>query len=51
MDNETQKASIFKEIEEDLTNKGFEIVNQDQTRPWGGFFVINEHQAQQFADT
>ena len=51
MDNETQKASIFKEIEEDLTNKGFEIVSQDQTRPWGGFFVINEEQAQQFADT
>jgi mannose-6-phosphate isomerase len=51
MDNETKKASIFKEIEQDLTNKGFEIVSQDQTRPWGGFFVINEEQAQQFADT
>ena len=51
MKNETHKASIFKEIEEELLGKGFDIINQDQTRPWGGFFVIDESQAQQFADT
>ena len=51
MNNETHKASIFKEIEEDVKSKGFEIVNQDQSRPWGGFFVINEDQAQEFANT
>ena len=51
MIKETNKASVFKTIEEDIKGKGFDIVNQDQTRPWGGFFVINEDQAQQFADT
>lgn len=50
MNVENQKASIFKAIEEELTQKGFKINNQDQTRPWGGFFVISEHQAQEFAD-
>lgn len=51
MNIETSKSLIFKEIENDLLLKGFEINNQDQTRPWGGFFVINEDQAQQFADS
>jgi mannose-6-phosphate isomerase len=51
MNIENQKASIFKTIEEDLTRQGFTITNQDQTRPWGGFFVISEDQAQKFADT
>ncbi|NEU09871.1 cupin domain-containing protein [Flavihumibacter sp. R14] len=43
------KSSIFKSIEKDLVANGFEIISQDDTRPWGGFFVINEDQAQKFA--
>ena len=43
------KSSIFKNIEKDLIANGFEIISQDDTRPWGGFFVINEDQAQKFA--
>ena len=50
MDSET-KTIIFKKIEEDLRQNGFSINSQDQTRPWGGFFVINEDQAQEFANT
>ncbi|WP_028295772.1 phosphoheptose isomerase [Olivibacter sitiensis] len=46
-----EKAEVFSEIEKELTDKGFHIDKQDQTRPWGGFFVIDESQAQQFADT
>jgi mannose-6-phosphate isomerase-like protein (cupin superfamily) len=34
-----------------LTQQGFTIAKEDPTRPWGGFFVIDEYQAQQFADT
>ena len=34
-----------------LRAQGFGIERQDQSRPWGGFFVIDEGQAQQFADT
>jgi mannose-6-phosphate isomerase len=51
MNVENQKASIFKTIEEELIQQGFKIDNQDQSRPWGGFFVISEDQAQKFADT
>jgi mannose-6-phosphate isomerase len=45
------KETLFRKIEQQLQNQGFKIDKQDQTRPWGGFFVINEDQAQQFADT
>jgi len=44
------KADLFLEIEEKLTRLGFSIENIDQSRPWGGFFVIEESQAQQFAN-
>ncbi|WDF67986.1 phosphoheptose isomerase [Sphingobacterium oryzagri] len=44
------KGELFSQIEEKLKAQGFEIANVDQTRPWGGFFVINEDQAQKFAD-
>ena len=47
---EISKSSIFKEIENELVQNGFFIDSQDQFRPWGGFFVIEEHQAQEFAD-
>lgn len=48
---ETQKKEIFDAIAQRLATEGFNIVNRDETRPWGGFFVIDEGQAQQFADT
>ncbi|MFD2743900.1 MULTISPECIES: cupin domain-containing protein [Sphingobacterium] len=47
----TDKSELFKQIEEKLTSEGFGIDKIDQTRPWGGFFVINEDQAQKFANT
>ena len=33
-----------------LVSHGFNIVGQDDSRPWGGFFVIDENQAQEFAN-
>lgn len=47
---EQQSANIFQGISEDLQKQGFRIVSQDFSRPWGGFFVIDEDQAQKFAD-
>lgn len=44
------KSDLFNQIEEQLKAQGFTIDHIDQTRPWGGFFVINEEQAQQFAN-
>jgi mannose-6-phosphate isomerase len=46
-----QKTDKFLEIRNSLVNQGFEILSEDQSRPWGGFFVLAEEQAQQFSDT
>ena len=41
---------IFETIQQTLSQQGLTIQDQDANRPWGGFFVINESQAQAFAD-
>ncbi|MBC3539116.1 phosphoheptose isomerase [Rufibacter sediminis] len=46
----TEKENLFHQIEQTLQQQGFDIANKDMTRPWGGFFVIREDQAQQFAN-
>ena len=38
------------EIEDEIKGLGFEIIDKDFERPWGGFLVISEKQAQEFAD-
>ena len=45
-----EKKEIFESIAQRLKIEGFNVVNTDDTRPWGGFFVIDEDQAQQFAN-
>lgn len=44
----SDKAGIFKEVEKYLGDLKLGIVAKDQERPWGGFFVIDETQAQAF---
>lgn len=44
------KAVIFKEVSDYLNSLSLQVVAQDFDRPWGGFFVIDEAQARQFAD-
>jgi mannose-6-phosphate isomerase len=41
---------IFKNIKTNLHLEGFSISSFDTNRPWGGFFVIDESQAQEFAN-
>ncbi len=48
---EKDKKAIFDTVAQRLQIEGFNVINRDETRPWGGFFVIDETQAQQFADT
>ncbi|MEL1242476.1 cupin domain-containing protein [Flavobacterium flavipallidum] len=43
------KEHIFSQIEAELQKQNFTVVNKDATRPWGGFFVIDEEQAAVFA--
>ena len=38
------------EIEDEIKRLGFQIISKDFDRPWGGFLVISEQQAQEFAD-
>jgi mannose-6-phosphate isomerase-like protein (cupin superfamily) len=51
MNDILQKEQHFRKVKEDLEFQGFEILQMDLQRPWGGFFVINEDQAQKFSDT
>jgi len=44
------KSEIFLRIQNYLEQQGFVIINSDETRPWGGFFVIDENQSQKFVD-
>ena len=37
-------------IENEIKGLGFDIISKDFERPWGGFLVINEKQAQEFAN-
>jgi len=40
---------VFSEITNHLKQNGFRVVNQALDKPWGGFFVIDESQAREFA--
>ena len=42
--------SIFERIEQELNQNGLKIASFDFERPWGGFFVMEENQAQDFAN-
>ena len=45
---QTAKTEVFDSVKKFLLGKGFSIVQIDQERPWGGFFVINESQSLKF---
>lgn len=46
----TPKELIFEHVAEYLHHKNLKINKQDNTRPWGGFFVIEEDAAEKFID-
>ena len=43
--------NYFNKIKKEIIEKGFKIISKDFSRPWGGFLVIDESQAQDFANT
>ncbi|AMQ57876.1 phosphoheptose isomerase [Algoriphagus sanaruensis] len=43
------KQEIFEKAIALMESLGLEVVKQDRDRPWGGFLVINEDQAKEFA--
>ena len=42
--------NYYKEIEAKIKSLGFNIISKDFERPWGGFLVIDEDQAQDFSN-
>lgn len=44
------KPEKFSEVRSLIHNGGFEITGEDSSRPWGGFFVINEGQSDKFIE-
>lgn len=44
------RDSVFDSISTYLKQEGFIIASKDFNRPWGGFFVLDESQSQQFAE-
>lgn len=46
--DEIPKELVFEHIAEYLHHQNIKISKQDNTRPWGGFFVIEETEAEKF---
>jgi mannose-6-phosphate isomerase len=44
----TPKELVFETVAEYLHQQNLNIDKQDSTRPWGGFFVLDEAQAEKF---
>ena len=40
----------IKNIEDELIDLGFQIVDSNFEKPWGAYFCIDEKQAQHFSD-
>lgn len=45
---DTPKELVFETVAEYLQHQDLKIDKQDSTRPWGGFFVIEENEAEKF---
>jgi mannose-6-phosphate isomerase-like protein (cupin superfamily) len=43
------KEQVLTSVEQHLANMGFTVASKDWSRPWGGFFVLDESQASVFA--
>jgi hypothetical protein len=41
---------IYNKIKKEIESFGFNVVSHDFERPWGGFLVIDETQAQDFSN-
>ena len=41
---------IYNKIKKEIESFGFRVVSHDFERPWGGFLVIDETQAQEFSN-
>lgn len=47
----SDKATVFSVIKDYIQKNDFIIIDKDDSRPWGGFFVIDESQSSKFIRT
>jgi len=45
---DTPKELVFENVAEYLHQQNLKVNNQDSTRPWGGFFVLDEAESEKF---
>ncbi|MCH8566769.1 MAG: phosphoheptose isomerase [Balneolales bacterium] len=50
-ESSAKKAEVFDAVQALLNNLGLISTNIDSSRPWGGFFVIDEEQSSRFIET
>ncbi len=48
--NSTPKELVFENVAEYLHQQNLKISKEDSSRPWGGFFVIEESEADRFIE-
>src|SRR6195952_2365320 len=46
--SDTPKELVFESIAEYLHQQGLKVDKEDSSRPWGGFFVLDEEEAEKF---
>src|SRR5690606_12352625 len=50
INNKGSKSETFDQIRDWLKSQDYQVQQEDQSRPWGGFFVLDESQIQQFRE-
>jgi mannose-6-phosphate isomerase-like protein (cupin superfamily) len=43
-------VEFYSKIENEINSFGFNVISKDFNKPWGGFLVIDEEQAQKFSN-
>jgi mannose-6-phosphate isomerase len=51
LDPQSTLPQVAEAVEKFLKEAGFSVANQDLSRPWGGFFVLEEAQIRNFKNT
>jgi mannose-6-phosphate isomerase len=46
--NAGPKEEVFQKMEEFIQNQGLQIISKDLSRPWGGFFALDEKEILKF---
>ncbi|TDB57213.1 cupin domain-containing protein [Arundinibacter roseus] len=50
LNSSNSRSEVFESVQQFIDEKRFSVVSKDHTRPWGGFFVLDESQAAQFIE-